>query len=422
MAITVIRRKEVPAGEEAHFHKHVCPPRFRGGPLDPQFPTRVLRRDLDVQIDLPLPPEVAARTRAGKNDIRLWIIEDPDDPNGRTFPSPIIRTVRGDIVHVSTGFKLNDHTIHWHGIEPSSMNDGVGKHSFEATSRFVYQFATSTAGTFFYHCHKNTVTHFEMGLYGLLVVDPPNPNPDDPLQAPYATGGPGLVAANLAGFSGFPGFDGQNMVVPYDVEALWVLDEMDSVWHDLQHDAFMQRCDPDDPANPANFSQDGILNDFRPDIFLITGVVSVPTTPAGVFPEEGAPIAEPQVASTAHFGDTVLIRLLNAGYTIQECTLGADAIAIASDGEPFGVPPSNAYSSAFMIPAGAPFRLTSARRVDLLVRATQMGEIPFAAEIFDWVKGPDSPNPKLFHILRTAIRVMERNEARVTGGRAGTWA
>lgn len=408
MPLPLIVRDEVPLGKEAEFVKFSNPPRFDGGPFDPQRPTRTLRRDADVNIDLPLPRAVAARTEARRDKIRLWIIEDPSVRNGRTFPSPIIRTVEGDTVHATVGFKLNDHTIHWHGLEPTPLNDGVGHTSFESTGEFVYQFATDQAGTYFYHCHKNTVLHFEMGLYGLLVVDPRNPNPADPLKAPYRTGGPGLVAANLNNFPGlFPGYDATNFVVRYDVEALWVPDDFDSIWHELNHDAFMQDRDRDDPMAAATFTQDGILNDFRPDVFLITGVVSVPTTRAGVQPELGAVIRDRRVAATAQRGQTILIRLLNASYTTNEYTLGVPAIVIASDGHPFGVPPSNGYSSAFRVAANEPFRLTTARRVDLLVKAPAVRrEIPFTVRFYDWLRGPDSPSPRLFHIARTVISVV----------------
>jgi FtsP/CotA-like multicopper oxidase with cupredoxin domain len=415
MQLPVIVREEVPLGEEAEFVKFSNPPRFAGGPFDPQPPTRTLRRDLDVNIDLPLPASVAARTEARRDKIRLWIIEDPDDPsNGRTFPSPIIRTVQGDIVHATVGFKLSDHTIHWHGLNPTPLNDGVGHTSFEATSEFVYQFATHQAGTYFYHCHKNTVLHFEMGLYGLLVVDPRNPNRADSLQATYfgtgndPQGRKGLVAANLNAFSGmFPGYDATHYVVPYHVEALWAVDEFDSIWHELNHDAFMQARDRAQPMAANTFSQDGILNDFRPDVFLITGVVSEPTTRIGVQPEVGAVIRKSPVAVTANRGQTILIRLLNAGYTIQEYTLGVPAIVIAADGNPWGVPPSQQYSTPQSLRANEPFRLTSARRVDLLVKAPATAqEIPFTVRWYDWIRGPDSQSPKLFHVAKTVIKVV----------------
>lgn len=406
MTTFIIPRDEVPAGQEAHFFKFVCPPRFDGGPFDAQPASRKFRCKLAAKISLNLPASVANRTRTGRDKVDLWVIENPDAMNGKTFPSPIIRTVQGDTVHVTAGFSFNAHTIHWHGIEPTPLNDGVGHTSFEATSEFVYQFATNTAGTYFYHCHKNTVLHVELGMYGALVVDPPNPDPADPVQAPYRTGGPGLVRANLDNFPGFPKYDASNFLVRYDVEALWVPDEFDSLWHELGHDAYTQSCDETHPMASETFTRDGILNDFRPDVFVVSGAVSAPETPPGIFPEIGAVIRDPSVAIIARKGETILIRLVNAGYTIQEYSLGLDAIVIATDGHSFGVPPTDQYSFSFALPAGQLFRLTSGRRIDLLVRASGVGEFPFEVRYYDWVHGPDSQIPRLFHIAKTVIRVL----------------
>lgn len=281
----------------------------------------------------------------------------------------------------------------------------MGHTSFESKNEFVFQFATNQAGTYFYHCHKNTVLHFEMGMYDLLLVDPANPDSKDRMRAPYRTGGPGLAAVNLANFPDFPGFDARNYVVRYDVEALWVVDEFDTLWHELSHDAFMQDCDDDEPMAPDTFDRDGFLNDFRPDVFVISGAVSMPATPRGVLPEIGGVIRDRRVVVKATQGQTILIRLLNAGYTIQQYTLGLDAIAIETDGRPFGVPPLGRYSAPFLIPAGTPFQLTSARRLNLLIHAATAGQFPFEVRYFDWLHGPDSQFPRPYHVARTVIDV-----------------
>ena len=93
------------------------------------------------------------------------------------------------------------HTIHHHGINPTTFNDGVGHVSFEATE-YTYQWQPHNPGTNFYHCHVNTVLHFEMGMFGLLIVDPPE--------------GPGFLA------------NGER----YQVERSWVADDIDPRWHD----------------------------------------------------------------------------------------------------------------------------------------------------------------------------------------------
>lgn len=346
MTVRVILRGDIPAGEAAVFHKHVCPPAFGGDNPDPQPPTVTIARNLLVGMDLPLPNGKA---------VPMWIIEDPNDAmHGISFPSKTIRVTDGDIVHVDVGSRTGTHTIHWHGIEPTPMNDGVGKHSFEVDGHFIYQFQPRAAGTYFYHCHKNTTLHFEMGLYGLLIVDPKH--------------GPGFISA----------FNPPEHVIPYDVEAFWVVDEIDSRWHQLGHNDFMQKCDANTPIAPENFSQDGFLNQFRPDIFLITGVARA---------SEGMPITDPRVAITAKVGQTVLIRLLHAGYTVQQYDIGIDVEVVAMDGRALGVPPFQHYSHPFTLPAHTLFRLSTARRVDLILRSTTPGVFPVMVSYLDWITG-----------------------------------
>jgi hypothetical protein len=364
MALPIIQRGPVPPGEKPGFLKHVCPPQLGPANPDPLPPTRTFARNLLVGLTLNLPFTLPN----GQSSLDLWIIEDPNaqDPNRRTFPSPLLRTVQGDIVHVDVGFQGNSHTIHWHGIDPSPMNDGVGKHSFESTSHFLYQFATNEPGTYFYHCHKNTTLHFTRGLYGAHVVDPPKPAGAAGPNPPYPAGGPGFVAA----------LNPPTHVIPYDVEAFWVPGEFDPLWHQLDHNAFMQSCNPNDPVAPGTFDQQGFLNDFRPQVFHITGVVSA-----------GAPIVDPRAAIHARVGQTILVRLIHAGYTVQQYTLGLDATVIGIEGRALGVPPAQRYSFPFTIRAGVPFRLTSARRHDLIFKPKTAGTFISKVDFIDWVSG-----------------------------------
>lgn len=377
MALPIISRGLMPADKVAEFNKFTSPPGFGGENTDPQPPDFTFKRNLLVGFDLVM---------ADGGKVPMWIIEDPDDgQNGRTFPSKTLRIPRDAIVQVDVGGQGGAHTIHWHGIEPTPMNDGVGKHSFEVTGHFIYQFQPRQAGTFVYHCHKNTVLHFEMGLYGLMLIDPPKPAGSTTAGPPYQDGGPGFAAA----FN--PATD---HVIPYDREAFWVADSIDSRWHSLGHDAFMQKSDSQDPVNPDNFTQDGILNDFRPDIFLLSGVPrrindSTPFTAAD----------SPLIAPTVKVGQTLLIRTTNADYLTQRFTLGIDADVIAMDGHALGVPPFQQYSRPYRLPAGTPFRLTSAMRHDLIVRPTTAGTFPATVEFFDAVSG------RKYYTARTTITV-----------------
>jgi len=74
-------------------------------------------------------------------------------------------------------------TIHWHGIELESYYDGVGDwsgwNSFVAPSiapndSFVVRMTPQRPGTFIYHTHTDENTQLPSGLYGALIVLPPN--------------------------------------------------------------------------------------------------------------------------------------------------------------------------------------------------------------------------------------------------------
>lgn len=394
MAILKVPRGDVPSNKVAEFNKFVSPPGFGGDNRDPQPPTFTLKCNLLVGIDLNLPD-------GGK--VPMWIIEDPDDKvAGRTFPSKIIRIPRGALVQADVGCQGGTHTIHWHGIEPTPMNDGVGKHSFEVDGHFLYQFQPRYAGSYFYHCHKNTVLHFEMGLYGLLIIDPDVPTLNG-LKPPFVSGKSGTVVANVPGARVVSLKDRPDKpltkeipIVDYDVEMLLVPDSIDSRWHSLGHDAFMQKSDAKDPANPKNFTQDGILNDFRPDIFVLTGIprrINDPTP----FSAADSPLFGAVVAPTVKVGQTLLVRVTNADYLIHQITLDIDADVIAMDGRALGVAPFEQYSQPFRLPRGKSFRLTSAMRWDLLVKPTEAATIPVTVEFFNQITG------KKLYTARTAI-------------------
>lgn len=68
----------------------------------------------------------------------------------------------------------NGHTIHMHGADLPTSQDGVPETSAADTSTATYSW-TPTAdmvGSYFYHCHVHTVKHLEMGMYGPLIVHP----------------------------------------------------------------------------------------------------------------------------------------------------------------------------------------------------------------------------------------------------------
>jgi FtsP/CotA-like multicopper oxidase with cupredoxin domain len=421
MTIAIVPRRAVGPDERAAFNKHVCPPEFDGNNPDlikgelniregdksliapGKTVVRHLSRELLVDFDLRLP---------NGQTVPMWIIGDPDDNAGETFPSKRVRVCEGEVVHAQVSGSGDTHTIHWHGIEPSTMNDGVGKLSFELGD-FTYQWRADCAGTYFYHCHKNTTLHFIRGLFGLLIIDPPRPTGVAGPDPPYPDGGPGFVRR-------------QNDIVRYDVEQWLLGGELDTRWTSLDENAFMQRCDSANPVNPRNFTQNGFLNDFCPDIFYLAGVNGkmgvAKVDPQGCrLPRTPASLDFPAVGVTAKVNDTVLLRVENTGYTLKQYRFGStqdqgklSLEIIAMDGRPLGYQGCNGqFSAPFQLQPGQPLPLpvgplSSARRFDLLIRPTAVGTFPVQVEFFDWraTFSGSQPDPNfLYATARTTISV-----------------
>lgn len=245
---------------------------------------------------------------------------------GGQFPSPPIRVTEGQIVHTvfSNEGMMWLHTIHHHGIEPSTENDGVGHYSFDVAGTYTYQWKASHAGTYFYHCHTNTVLHAEMGMYGGLIVDPPE--------------GPGTL------FSGGP---------TYDVEAIWACDEFDSSWHSLAWDA-------------GTCGADVGLNDLNPDYFIISGVDGAQSA-----------LTDPRVAVTMVRGQRLLVRYINAGYMPQRISFGGlTATVYMSDGRPL---PNPVQVQSL--------ETSSAERYDCIFEPQSAGVHEVVVEYLDWITG-----------------------------------
>ena len=241
------------------------------------------------------------------------------------FPAPLIRVNQGDIVHTVLNVMMGIHTVHHHGIEPTTHEDGVGHYSFDVQGQYTYQWKASQAGTYFYHCHVNTVLHVEMGMYGALIVDPPT--------------GPGTA------FVGGPA---------YNVEAIWAVDDIDLSWH----------CKPWDAGLCGG---DAGFNNFNPTVFCINGI--------------GADLTQtdPTVAISMTKGQTTLLRYIAAAYVPQRVTfdpgLGPIKI-IAEDGRP--------YSTAVTLAAGSSVLLTAAERYEFLFTPTTSGTFPINVKFYNY--------------------------------------
>jgi FtsP/CotA-like multicopper oxidase with cupredoxin domain len=99
--------------------------------------------------------------------------------NGQT-PGPTIEAVEGDKMRVFVTNKLPEKTtIHWHGMLLPNGMDGVGgltQPHIPVGRTFVYEFVLKGSGTFMYHPHSDEMVQMAMGMMGMVVVHPKDPN------------------------------------------------------------------------------------------------------------------------------------------------------------------------------------------------------------------------------------------------------
>lgn len=97
------------------------------------------------------------------------------DLNNR-IPGPTLRAKEGDRIRVVFLNRAgHSHSLHFHGIHPATM-DGVKPVKHDSVT--IYEFDAEPYGLHLYHCHISPVTrHIAKGLYGMFIIDPPNPRP-----------------------------------------------------------------------------------------------------------------------------------------------------------------------------------------------------------------------------------------------------
>jgi FtsP/CotA-like multicopper oxidase with cupredoxin domain len=305
--------------------------------------------------------------------VEMWSFNNDNDDF--VWPGSTIRIKEGSVAHTLMSNSRGVHTVHHHGLEPTAVNDGVGHLTFDVQGAYNYQWLAREAGTYFYHCHVNTVLHFEMGMYGMLIIDPDVPG------APFTDGGHGFVYVG-------------NTLTPYQVEAIWVADDIDRRWHAAAIHGHDRRAgiicgdfqSIDDEDNPE-------FHRFEPDVFVVSG--KPPEVGQRTLPEARQSIAAAGV--TVARGLRLLVRALNASYTTTRWRfpVSLPGQIIAADGRTLGRSPSGAYSSPYTLASiGHQLTLTTAQRRDILIDTSlaatgqHLVEIDFhhwiTDEIFDY--------------------------------------
>lgn len=120
----------------------------------------------------PIEHQVANRLR-----VRLWGF------NGGS-PGPTIEVMQYDRVRIYVTNRLPAPTsVHWHGQRVPNGMDGFGgltQPLIQPGETFKYEFFPPDHGTFMYHSHLDTMTQDGMGMIGMFIVHPREPEEEPP--------------------------------------------------------------------------------------------------------------------------------------------------------------------------------------------------------------------------------------------------
>lgn len=98
---------------------------------------------------------------------------------GERVPGPELRVRQGGRLAVAFDNRLpQSSTIHWHGVRVPNAMDGVPgltQTPVAPGESFDYVFEPPDAGTYWYHPHQSSVEQVGRGLYGVLIVEEPEP-------------------------------------------------------------------------------------------------------------------------------------------------------------------------------------------------------------------------------------------------------
>jgi FtsP/CotA-like multicopper oxidase with cupredoxin domain len=103
------------------------------------------------------------------------------------IPGPKLVLRRAEPVEITLVNRLSAHSaVHWHGIELESYYDGISGWSgmgdnlasmIAPQDSFIVRFTPPRAGTFIYHAHITDYVQVARGLYGALLIVPPDQPP-----------------------------------------------------------------------------------------------------------------------------------------------------------------------------------------------------------------------------------------------------
>lgn len=226
------------------------------------------------------------------NTITLWdgvtvpIFAFADGIGGEsTLPGPIIYAEEGDTVVITARniSRPHEHTIHLHGLDVDTRNDGDPTTSFAIphAQDCTYTFVAHHAGTYIYHCHLMDVIHVQMGMYGSVIVN--------------------AAKGKKTAWTNGPAFN---------KEYSWLTSELDSLWHDSI---------PKRPEHTVTIP----LPPYLPTYFLING-------------KSEQQLIDSTITIESYINQKIYLRLANIGYYYNRYVFpkSVSVVVIDSDGRP----------------------------------------------------------------------------------------
>lgn len=202
-----------------------------------------------------------------------------------TVPGQEIRVTQGDFVRVTIKNDLKvPVTIHWHGYPVSSETDGVPGVSQDAVlpgETFTYSFSADVAGTYWYHSHQESSEQVDKGLYGALIVEPKDAaRPDKDYTLLLDEWINPEDASNTQGTTGMAGMEGMAGM-----------------------------------ADTTSISDEEMMSSMY-NLYTVNGKSGAMITPL-----------------EAKVGDTVRLRLINAGYRSHAIHIPGEFKVVSTDGQ-----------------------------------------------------------------------------------------
>lgn len=289
------------------------------------------------------------KTMSDGASVTFWVFGPAGGMCTGALPGAPIEVGVGDTLNLTLNINgmtpqeaapYNGHTIHLHGADVATSEDGVPETGAPVTGdTYTFTPAANMYGSHMYHCHVHTVKHLEMGMYGALIVRPKDANGNFMKQ----------ITANAT--------------TAYDYVQTYLFSTVDPAYHTAVQDST-------------------VFADYNPKYFLITGA-------------EGKTTSVPAITLAAAVNKKVALRLIglhsvNGTFEIKDAagtvkpftayTEDGRALPAAQTVTSLDVSPGQRFDIIFSTPASAGTwypQITYKKLRDGAAYATAYGKVTF---------------------------------------------